>query len=146
MSTPVPPHDEPLAVEDFRSLRRWLVVLGVIAAIATAIAIYALLQANDSEDQKADRERVVVLERQLRSRLAEVDRRLGKTSEESDVRRLQRRGAEETDVTKLDKRLRRVENDATDAVDTAADSGQELVRIDRRLDILARRVAALRRR
>ncbi len=146
MSTPVPPHDEPLAVEDFRSLRRWLVILGAIAAVATAIAIYALVQATESENEKADRDRVVVLERQLRSRLAEVDRRLGKASEESDVRRLQRRGAEEADVNKLDRRLRRVENDVTDAVDTAADSGQALVRIDRRLDILARRVAALRRR
>ena len=146
MSTPVPPHDEPLAVEDFRSLRRWLVALGVIAAVATAIAVYALVQAQESEDEKADQDRVVVLERQLRSRLAQVDRRLAQASEESDVRRLQRRGAEETDVSKLDRRLRRVEADVTDAVDTAADSGQALVRLDRRLDILARRVEALRRR
>ena len=123
-------------------MRRWLVILGVIATVAVAVAIYAAIQASESEEEKADRARVVVLERQLR----DVEGRLGKASEESDVRRLQRSGAEESDVAKLDRRLRRVEDDMTDVADSSADTGRAVNRLDQRLDVLSRRIQALRRR
>ncbi|MDQ3721157.1 MAG: hypothetical protein M3350_10335 [Actinomycetota bacterium] len=138
-----------LVVEDLRSVRRWLVVLGLIAVVAVGVAAFALLRANDSEEQSADRDRVVVLERQLKQRLAQVDRRLRGTSEESDVDKLERRvrrSGEESDVTKLDRRIRRVESDLVDAVEGAADANQGLGRVARRLDGLSRDVRALRRR
>ncbi|MDQ3587293.1 MAG: hypothetical protein M3375_02940 [Actinomycetota bacterium] len=91
----------------------------------------------------------MVLERQLRQRLAEVGRRLRGTSEESDVDRLERRvrrSGEESDVAKLDRRLRRLEADLVDAVDGAADANQGLGRVAGRVDRLSRDVRALRRR
>ncbi len=128
-------------VEDLRSVRRWLVLLGVIALAAGAVAAYALIQADESQDEAAEKGRVVQLERTLAGRIAQVDKRLARTSEEIDnqERRLRRTG-EEADVAKLDRRLRRLENDVTDAIDAAADSGQALDRFERRLDALDRRV------
>ena len=149
MPEPIRPDEEgraPLAAEDFRSVRRWLVVLGAIAVVAVGVAIFSLVRAQESEQEKADRDRVVVLERQLRQRIAELDRRLGRTSEEADVRRLERRSAEEGDVASVDRRLRRVEEDVTDAADTAASTGRTFNRVERRVDALARAVRALRRR
>ncbi len=124
-------------------------VLGLIAVVAVAVAAFALIRADESEEESANRDRVVVLERQLKQRLAQVDRRLRGTSEESDVDRLERRvrrSGEESDVTKLDRRLRRLEDDLVDAVEGAADANEGLGRVDRRLDGLARDVRALRRR
>ena len=134
-----------LAVEDFRSIRRWLVVLGLIAVLAAGAAAYAVIKANESESEAADEDRVVVLERSLDRRIAEMDERLERTSAEIDnqERRLGRAG-EESDVAKLDRRLRRVENDATDAVEAAADSGKGLAALERRLDELSRDVRELR--
>ena len=122
-------------------MRRWLVLLGLIALAAGAVAAYALIQADESQDEAAEKGRVVQLERTLAGRIAQVDKRLARTSEEIDnqERRLRRAG-EEADVAQLDRRLRRLENDVTDAIDAAADSGQALDRFERRLDALDRRV------
>ena len=155
MPTPIEPGPPPepatpaLAVEDFRSLRRWLLLLGLLAVVATGVAAYALLRAEDSQRDSADQGRVTALERRLQRRIVEVDKRLARTGEEADVNRLERRlrrTGEGSDVTKLDRRLRRVENDVSDAVDGAADSGRALLRLDRRLDALSRDVRRLRSR
>jgi len=156
MSTPPsrsdrPATDEPrsLAVEDLRSVRRWLILLGLIAVAAIGVAAFALIRGAESDEESADRDRVVVLERQLKQRLAQVDRRLRGTSEESDVNKLERRvrrSGEESDVVRLDRRLRRLEGDLVDAVDGAADANQGLGRLARRVDGLSRAVRALRRR
>jgi len=132
----------PLVVEDFRSLRRWLVLLGALAVLATAVAIYAILQNEDS----ADKSRVTQLER----RLDDAQQRLQRTGEESDVNKLQEsnaRQAEENDVrrvstqlSKLDRRLRRVESDVVDALDTAAGTGRAVERTGDRLDGVNQRV------
>ena len=138
-----------LIVEDFRSVRRWLVVLGLVAIVATAVAIYALLRADDSESRSADKQRVAVLERTLNRRTDALDKRLNKTSSSSETNRIERRlrnTGEESDVAKLDRRLRRVENDLTDAVGGAANAGKGLVGVQRRLDRIERRIRALRRR
>ena len=151
MSTPEPA-DRPqrrsfarLVVEDFRSVRRWLVLLGALAVIATAVAVYALLQGGGS----ADEQRVEQLER----RVADAQQRLRRTGEESDVNQLERRqrgNAEETDIRalrtqtgRIEARLRRVERDVVDATDTAAASGRGLSRLDDRLDQLSTRIDAV---
>lgn len=144
-----PPGEEPpgrrtrraaLIVEDFRSVRRWLVLLGVLAIAASAVAAYALIQTGESADQ----ERVNSLERSLQDANAqlkranrqreleriELERRLGGTSEESDV-------------TKIDRRLRGVERDVVDAVDAGADNGQALSGVNDRLDRLSDRLTAV---
>ena len=148
MSTPEPPERPQrrsfarLVVEDFRSVRRWLVLLGTLAVIATAVAVYALVANGDS----ADEQRVEQLER----RLADAERRLGRAGEESDVTKLeqlQRTKAEEADVRRLsgrldrvDTRVGRVERDVVDAVDSAAGTGRAVNRISERLDELTARV------
>lgn len=126
----------PLVVEDFKSLRRWLALLGALAVLATAVAIYALLQNEDS----ADKGRVNQLER----RLDEAQQRLQRTGEESDVNKLEESTAgkaEESDLrrvgtqlSRLDKRLRRVERDVVDAIDTAAGTGRAVERVGDRAD------------
>ena len=110
MSTPIgPPGDPPprlhatgtppLAVEDFRSMRRWLIVLGLISVLAAGVAVFAVIKANESNSEAADKDRLVLLERSLDRRLAEVDNRLNRTGSEIDSQegRLRRTG-EESDV------------------------------------------------
>ena len=156
MATPIGPEGDPpprvrvsstpaLAVEDFRSMRRWLGLLGLISVLSAGVAVFALIKANESESEAADEDRVVLLERSIDRRGAEIDKRLARTNAEIDnqERRLRRAG-EETDVAKLDRRLRRVEDDATDAVQAAADAGKEIVRVERRLAALSREVRGLR--
>lgn len=138
----------PLVVEDFRSVRRWLVLLGALAVLATAVAIYAILQSEDSADQT----RVDQLER----RLDDAQERLQRTGEESDVNKLQEsnaRQAEENDVrrvsmqvARLDRRLRGVERDVVDAIDTAAGTGRAVERTGDRVDGVAARVTEVRER
>lgn len=119
-------------------LRRWLAAMTAVAVVAAGVAVYAIIKANDSADQ----ERVEVLEDALRQRLGAVDRELQSAEEESDVEKLEDRvrgSAEERDVARIDRRLRRMERDVVDAIDAAADTGSALNRLERRVDRLARR-------
>ena len=131
---PEPPGDEPvtdpeppgrrrrrtqwagaLTVEDFRSVRRWLVVIGILSLLGTAVAVFALVKAYEAEQQAADRERVAQLERTLRAR----------AGEEADVARLERevrRRAEESDVARLDRRVRQLQGQLSSIQDAAADT------------------------
>ncbi|HEX2125356.1 MAG TPA: hypothetical protein VHF45_02205 [Thermoleophilaceae bacterium] len=130
---------EPLTIEDFRSLRRWLAVLGVVAVIASALAAYALVTADDS----AGDDEVTALE----DRLAKAERQLGATSEESDVRDVERRlrrTGEESDIRVLDQRITRLENDMVEALDAGVDRGRELNRLTQRVEALSREVRRLR--
>ena len=134
-----------MIVEDFRSLRRWLALLGALAVLATAVAIYALLENEDS----ADKSRVNQLER----RLDDAQRRLQRTGEESDVSKLEESTAgkaEESDIrrvaaqlSRLDKRLRRVEADVVDAIDTAAGTGRATNQTSDRVNQLSERLDAV---
>ena len=155
MSTPIGPENDPppperagrapaLAVEDFRSLRRWLVLLGLISLLAAAGAAFAVVKANESENEAADEDRLALLERSLDRRIAAMDKRLATTNAQiNEQQRRLRRAGEESDVARLDRRLRRVENDSADAVEAAADASDELGRIERRLAALRRDVRRL---
>jgi hypothetical protein len=126
-----------LALEDFRSVRRWLVMLGLITVIAFGLAAYAVIKAQESEEESADRDRVAALAATLQDRLARLDRQQRRASEETDVRRLERQA--QLDISKLDRRLRRIEDDVTDSVDAAGENGDAIGRLDERLDRLERR-------
>lgn len=133
----------PLIVEDFRSVRRWLAILGVLAVVAAAVAAYALIQGGES----ADEQRVDQLER----RLDDAQERLRRTSEESEVERLERsdrRQAEQNDIRRLtgqleriDRRLRGVERDTVDALDTSASIGRAVDRLGDRVGSVSDRVS-----
>lgn len=130
-AAPVPPA-APLTIEDFRSLRRWLVVLGVIAVIALAVAIFAVSHATES----ADSSRVASLERSINRRLDEMNRQIA--GERADVARADRR--QRTQFAGLDRRLRGVESNNVKAVKAAADTNRSLITLTRRVDTLEQRV------
>jgi len=86
-----------------RSLRRWLLVTGVWAVAATALAVIALITANrdDSDEIGAQTaSQIGQVQRQLTERLDDIESRL------DDL-------APAADVTRLDNRLKKVENAAT---------------------------------
>src|SRR6185503_4969783 len=75
-----PPRPEPATTDDIRSLRRWLLVAGVWAVAATAIAVIALVKANDANnDQENARtaSQLTQVQRQLSSQLADLEKRIG---------------------------------------------------------------------
>jgi septal ring factor EnvC (AmiA/AmiB activator) len=77
-----------------RSLRRWLVVAGVWAVAASAIAIIALLNSNEEEQRDPGVARVGQLNRfrdDLNERIDEVEKRVDELPTSDDVRKLERR-------------------------------------------------------
>ena len=105
----------------------------VWAIAASAIALIALLRDDEPEADPAARSRTAVLERQLNRRIDELEERVRRTGEESDV-------------AKLDRRLRRTEADVVDAVDGASDATEGLTRLDDQIDGLRRRMRELESR
>ena len=101
--------ERPATLADIRSLRRWLAVAAIWAVAATALAVIALLEANKDDD--GDRTRVAGelgrVQRQLNSRIDDVESRIEDLSSSDDV-------------SKLDGRLKAVEQDA-DRSGTAAE-------------------------
>jgi predicted nuclease with TOPRIM domain len=108
-----------LTEEDLRSLRRWLLVAGVWAVAATAIAVIALIQANqDNSEELGQRtaSQIGRVQRDLNERLDEIESSLGDL-------------APAEDVTRLDNRLKEVEDSAgkaTDRLDSIADDVDDL--------------------
>ena len=121
----------PLTIEDFRSLRRWLALLGLIAAAALAVAVFAVVRAEESDRESADRGQVAERVRSLDDRLEELEERTARASEESDTAR-------------LDRRLRRVEDNLAAAVDGASDAREDVGELDERVRSLAEEVRARR--
>ena len=118
-----PPRPEPATTDDIRSLRRWLLVAGVWAVAATAIAVIALVKANDANnDQENARtaSQLTQVQRQLSSQLADLEKRIGEL-------------APAEDVTKLDNRLQKVEN-------AASKTGDQVDALSKDLDALQKRV------
>jgi TolA-binding protein len=125
---PVDPDDGPATSGDVRALRRWLVVGLAWAVAASAIAIIALVDANDSSSAGREASRGVSAElrrvqAQLGNRIDALERRVGGLPTSADVSKLQRR-------------LGKVEDDARHAASHAKDA-------DRRLSGLAQRVKSL---
>jgi septal ring factor EnvC (AmiA/AmiB activator) len=102
---PPPPAPLPATKDDLRGLRRWLLVAGVWAVAATAIAVIALIQANKDDSTKIGEQtasQVGRVQRELNKRLDDVENRLNGF-------------APSTDVAKLDRRLKKVEDDLSKA-------------------------------
>jgi septal ring factor EnvC (AmiA/AmiB activator) len=109
----------PATKDDVRSLRRWLLVAGVWAAAATAIAVIALIQANKDDTEEIGAQtasQIGRVQRDLNERLDQIEQRLGDL-------------APAEDVTRLDNRLKKVEDSmskANDRLDTVADDVDDL--------------------
>ena len=106
----VRPEDRPARVSDLRTLRRWLLVAAVWAAAATAIAVIALIAADDA---KEDNTKVGRQSARTTAQIADAQRRLDQRLDDLEDRLDELASVE--DVSKLSNRLERVEaaNDRT---------------------------------
>ena len=93
--------ERPATLADIRSLRRWLAVAAIWAVAATALGVIALLEANkdDSADQTQAAGELGRVQRQLNSRIDDLESRIDELPTSDDV-------------SKLDARLKAVEDDA----------------------------------
>ena len=105
---PTEPRPEPATADDLRAVRRWLLVAGVWAVAATAIAVIALIAANRADDDKEQ-------SAQTSSQLAREQSQLSDRLDDLEARLDDLAPAE--DVAKLDRRLKQVEQDATKTSD-----------------------------
>jgi TolA-binding protein len=117
------PRPELATQDDVRSLRRWLLVAGVWAVAATAIAVIALVQANKDDSAQIGEQtasQVGKVQRDLNNRLDAIEKQLDDLAPASDISR-------------LDKRLQKVE-------DQASKTGTQLEKVTGRVDDLEQRV------
>jgi negative regulator of sigma E activity len=96
-ATPPPPppssttdrRSRPATKDDVRSLRRWLIVAGVWAVAATAIAAIALVVANRANDNDKDAQKasgqVGALQRDLNARIDKLEGRIDDLPTSSDL-------------------------------------------------------------
>ncbi|MEA2454659.1 MAG: hypothetical protein QOI45_921 [Thermoleophilaceae bacterium] len=127
----VPPsRPEPVTTDDLRAVRRWLLVAGVWAAAATAIAVIALINSNSKDDERRSARttsQIARVQRQLSDRLDELDSRI------SDL-------APATDVAKLDTRLKKTEEAVSKATDRLDAVGKDVDKLQSRVDDLEQQV------
>jgi septal ring factor EnvC (AmiA/AmiB activator) len=100
----VRPEDRPARVSDLRSLRRWLLVAAVWATAATAIAVIALIAADDA---KEDNTKVGRQSARTTAQIADAQRRLDQRLDDLEARLDELASAE--DLSDLGNRLERVE-------------------------------------
>ena len=139
MSTEQPPRagdvapyvedERPATLADVRSLRRWLAVTAVWAVAATALAVFALIEANKEDDAARTQAAGEVgrVQRALNERIDELESRVDELPTSDDL-------------SKLDGRIKDIE----EASDNAATNIERLgERLGGRLDDLETRVDEL---
>jgi septal ring factor EnvC (AmiA/AmiB activator) len=126
-ATAPPPTQEPATREDVRWLGRWLVVVALWAAAASAVAILALV---DTRNQEGDKDRTARLEDQVTQLQRDLVTRTG---------RLQTRleGVPQSqDLARLEKRLAKVERESTKASADAKKATAKLTDLEGRIKTL----------
>jgi hypothetical protein len=116
--------DRPARVGDLRSLRRWLLVAAVWATAATAIAVFALIAADDARDDNSQTGRESA---RTAGQIGAAQRRLNRRLDEIEARLDELPSAES--VSDLDSRLGRVETasgETGDQIDELTDSVDDL--------------------
>jgi TolA-binding protein len=120
----------PATVGQFKSLRRWLIVAGVWAVAATALAVFALIQANQEDEAGREEARGEVgrVQRQLNDRIDGLEQQIeGLPSSD--------------DVSNLEDRLAQIEDDASRAIQDVERLGGRLDDLEGRVDQLEQEVA-----
>jgi septal ring factor EnvC (AmiA/AmiB activator) len=126
---------EPATVEDLRTLRRWLAVVGIWAVAASAVALIALFDTAEepqtSGDQAETASQISRVQRNLDERLDELEKDVAEGS------------ASREDVARLERRVRRAEGQSADAREDAGRARESSSDLDGRLDDLEDRVQRL---
>jgi len=131
------PADERVTRDDLRSLRRWMVVAGVWAVAATAVALIALLDTSGDDAERTasgaadSAAQVREAQRRMDTRLEQLDIKLGALPRAEDVSSLQTRlGRIEKDTNQAATDEKNVEDKVTDLTgrvktleDAPADNG-----------------------
>lgn len=123
--------ERPVQAGDLRSLRRWLLVAVVWATAATAIAVIALIAANNAREDNTEAGRqsartageIGAAQRRLDQRLDEIDGRLDELA-----------SAEE--VSALETRLKRVEDADTPTAEQLEELSGSVDDLETRLESL----------
>src|SRR5215203_100531 len=128
------PSDETAAasVGELRTLRRWLLVTAVWAVAATAIAVIALVAANDESESRAAGEQaaedIARVQNELTDRIDELESRVDELPSSEDLDR-------------LDQRVGKVEDASSAASDSVERLSGRLDEVESGLDDLEREVA-----
>jgi Skp family chaperone for outer membrane proteins len=125
---PPDPNALPATKGDIRDLRRWLIVAGVWAVAASAIAIIALISGNDS-NKNSDRTSTDVS-----AQVARVQRALNKRIDDLDSKIQQLPTSD--DVSKLDSRLKSTEDKSSQAATDAKDARTKVTDLETRVKSL----------
>jgi septal ring factor EnvC (AmiA/AmiB activator) len=124
-ATVVDPDSQPATVGELRTLRRWLLVAGVWALAATAIAVIALVKANeeDTAGQERTAGQIARVQRTLNERVDELESRVDELPTS-------------TDTSNLDNRLKKIE-------EGTGRTGDRLERLSGRIDDLETQIEDL---
>jgi signal transduction histidine kinase len=131
------PPDAPATVEDVRASRRWTWVALAWAVAASAIAVIALINANNKSSDNTATQTTPDVTQQLQTFQKDTNARLDAFS-----RRLSDKAAQ-TDVASLDKRLTKVEDDAAQAKSDAAKQAAAVQQLQSDVKDLQQRVSDL---
>ena len=117
--------DRPATLGDIRSLRRWLIVTAVWAAAATAVAVIALIQANKDDDAARTQAAGELgrVQRSVNDRIDDLESRVDELPTSDDL-------------TKLDNRIKEVEDAADKASTNTERLGNRVEDLEGRVDDL----------
>jgi TolA-binding protein len=118
-------NDRPATLGDIRSLRRWLVVTAVWAVAATALGVIALIEANKDDDTARTQAAGELgrVQRGLNDRIDELESRIDELPTSDDV-------------SKLDNRIKDVEDSADKAATNTEKLGNRVDDLEGRVDEL----------
>jgi septal ring factor EnvC (AmiA/AmiB activator) len=117
--------DRPATLGDIRSLRRWLIVTAVWAVAATALGVIALIQANKDDDAARTQAAGELgrVQRGLNDRIDDLESRVDELPTSDDL-------------TKLDNRIKEVEDAADKASTNTERLGNRVEDLEGRVDDL----------
>lgn len=129
--------------DQIRSLRTFMALLTLLSLAALGTGVYALIKAQENEDQSASQERVSRID----NRVDELEADLKRTSEENDVSRLEGRiagKADASDLRQLRQSITQLRTQVRTVGEGDADSAKAVDAIGDRVDALSRQVQELR--
>jgi outer membrane murein-binding lipoprotein Lpp len=129
--------------DQIRSLRTFMALLTLLSLAALGVGVYALIKAQDNQDQSASQSRVARLD----NRVDQVESDLKRKSEETDVSRLEGRlssKADDSKVSQLQQSVTQLRTQLKSAGENKTDATKAVTDLGSRVDTLSRQVQELR--